>query len=702
MTENVNNNQWFHDILNRGLETFSEYWEIPRIMNTWQIEKTCRNGDIWVKQDFECLQRSQAADVSGLTTFMLLRAYLHQLLHSTEYSAYDLMMNWEKHKAEFQRLSEMRADLETPDALEILKEFERSVAAMGAHYKVEKQESLEKVITDPIEFGFLRFSAFESIERKLKPYQFLQGDGATEPLKVHSKIYEFWNINSLINAAARQLFDGVALCLVRDPKHFFASFFCIAVKAGETLTVLTDRNKGAHPKYNEMSRRPDRELSRRADENWFPYQLLDVEVSEDGKRLYEKERVGLVAYNQQLIPLADIGSLFPRQVIWLGILLDLIANRFGGKEPLQLPALSYTGEMIRRPDALVPPNSALVVAGKYKPLELPVITADDLTAERIAKNFQKPSYGTNRHVFERFKNQVPPEIFNIIGDKELKLLRESNSTIGEMKEKHWVCSEPESKIELHTFNPLDFGTPDELDKDRRWAARYNQISYIDYLAKKEFDEKRETICKWFDKKVRANRDNLLNYVAAMECNVELDLWKSSFEYRVHHQKRTGQKSLMDATPFPSKDEIGATSIVNILTVKNISVSNGIGYESRAENGGVRFGRFESKYRQGSKYICFSDDVSTASIGAIFEPETAAHLAILAGVEIDELPEQIRFWTLKEPYTGNYLLDRLDPEDWKMKDYFRSLKFHVVFIISKTYLNNLRKEHGFPRFDWSTL
>ena len=41
-----------------------------------------------------------------------------------------------------------------------------------------------------------------------------------------------------------------------------------------TITVLTDRNPGAHPAYERMSRRPDRNFSRRAAQHWFPYDLV--------------------------------------------------------------------------------------------------------------------------------------------------------------------------------------------------------------------------------------------------------------------------------------------------------------------------------------------------------------------------------------------------------------------------------------------
>lgn len=686
------NNQWFHDILNRGLETFVKYWDYERIEKRWKEKGVCSNGDIYVKRDVERLQDAISYDETGLTAYMMLRAYLYRLLKNTSFSAFDLIVNWESEKVYLEKFAEMRAELEEPDALKVYDEFKETLREMTRHYEAKNADGIEAVLSDKIALPFLRFSALQSFEKKLKPYQFLQGDGTKEKLFVHKKVYEFWNINSLINAAARQLFDGVALCVIRDPEHFFASFFCIAIKAGETLTVLTDRFKGAHPRYNEMSRRPDRDFDERAGENWFPYQLLGAELSADGKRLFEKKRESLVPFQTELVPIADIGELEPEQVLWLGFLLDLTAKRFGGEKPLQLPALTYTGEMIRTPDALVPPSSSLILQGKYKPLDLPALKPEEITAEKTAANFEKPSYGINRHVFDRFKDQVPPEVYNIVGAKEVKLLQETGG--GLLQEKVattvWRPKETEPKIELRHFSPLDFGTPEELEKDRVWTARFNQISYIKALAEKEFNETRAEVCAWYEEKVRANVNNLLYAAATMEMIAEVGLWKSDWSYRM--------KFAPNGDSFPSKDE-PKISTENLLKIWSWKKVRGIGLWNyrRKEQGDVPFAE-EKEYAP--YYYCYGGGLVSANVAAVFTPSEASHLAIFAGCEVEDLPPQIRYWKKNAPYVGNSILDRLDPEDWYLKDFFRNLDFHVSFAFSKSYFNNLRKNYGFEKVDWS--
>jgi hypothetical protein len=705
MTENANQkNQWFQDIVNRGLQTFVDYWGYDATIKKWNSGRGISN--YYVIENVEHLNNAQLYDPTGLTTFGMLRGHLHETMQGESITYFDLLKNWAKFQKTFSEFRQMNDELESADALEVWATFEQSIRDMGAHYKATEPDALERVIKDTTVLPFIRYSAFSSVEKKLRVNQFLQGDGTTEPFKVHGKIFEFWNINSLIRAAATAQFNGAALCLIRDSEHEFASFFCFAVKAGEVLTILHDKAQVSHPEYNSMSRRPDRDLRSRAEENWFPYQLLEIEPTGEGDRLKMKDRNQLVKYQDELVPLADIGSLDAEQIIWLGSILDLIAKKYGGAQPKLESSLSYTVEMIRRPDALVPAESSLIVQDKYKPLELPVIKAAELTAEtaKTKADFEKPSYGHNRHVFERFKHIVPDEALNLIGGDERKLLRESNSELGKMVKKDVWSKEPDTYVvPLKTFSPLEFGTPEQIERDRYWFARYNQISIIDNAAQREFAEKSVEVCKWYKQKVRANKNNLLNAVAALECVVEVGLWRSDYrviwEMEQKIRKENPDEKFVHITSFPFKDEIVKTKFENILSVWMIDSKTSLWHQTREDAGDVWFGGWENyPYR----YVCLDDLWTRAGVAAFFTPTESAHLAILAGVEIDELPEQIRFWNKSDPYVGNSILDRLDPEDWILEDYFKKLNFHVTFTMSKTFINNLRKEHGFPRVKWAEI
>ena len=148
-------------------------------------------------------------------------------------------------------------------------------------------------------------------------------------------------------AAATRMPSGVSLNLIRHPDGY-QSYFCFVIRNGGNLFVLTDVPEYSHPLQGMMSRRPDRELDRRASRNWFPYDLLGIEYNEESGRLYFKqtEQRGLVAYQHAALPLKPIAELPPPELVWVSMMFDLIVEKFW-RRGYKAPQLSYTAEMLK-------------------------------------------------------------------------------------------------------------------------------------------------------------------------------------------------------------------------------------------------------------------------------------------------------------------------------------------------------------------
>jgi hypothetical protein len=106
-----------------------------------------------------------------------------------------------------------------------------------------------------------------------------------------------------------------------------------AVRNGENITILTDREEGPHPMHWKMARRPDRMMEKRWDKNYFPYDLLDLEPIKDEegniKGYNPGKHEGLVPYNLDAANIALIASLAPAEFMWLSLMLERIQKRFG-------------------------------------------------------------------------------------------------------------------------------------------------------------------------------------------------------------------------------------------------------------------------------------------------------------------------------------------------------------------------------------
>jgi hypothetical protein len=223
-------------------------------------------GGCRARDQIDALNKSRECDPSGLTTFMMLRGLLDQYLADEVHvlrQGPDRAPG-EGHRADAADQGAPRRPGDSPRSSRSSTPSSKRILDAAAHYGVKPATAWRSPSQGPARrqvqpAGFIRRDALRSIET-LEAHQFTQGKGDPAPLQINRKVFEFWNINSILRAMQAQDFPGISMCLIRDPM-VLESFFVFAVRNGDTLTVLTDRENRDHPAQARMSRRPDRTLS---------------------------------------------------------------------------------------------------------------------------------------------------------------------------------------------------------------------------------------------------------------------------------------------------------------------------------------------------------------------------------------------------------------------------------------------------------
>lgn len=473
-----------------------------------------------------------------------------------------------------------------------------------------------------------------------------------------------------------QKVSGISLCLIRDPEEALHSYFIFAIRNGTTMTILTDREKIAHPAQNRMSRRPDRTLSQRASRNWFPYRLLDLKTDKEEKRIFANHRNQLVPINVNAVSLLGIRDLEAEEFVWATLMFDLIRDKFWHQD-FRLPELSYTGEMIVEPQALVGSSGALVAEGLYRPLELPPLTNADVTAESTKDQWDSAPVGFNRWMVDRYGSQVPDVVLNPVGAEAKNLITAQAASTLPVEVDHWKKIVP---LEFETMSAITFGTKAQIERDRVWVARMNQMVAIQRLAEEEYKQEKHTVLSWYRDHVQANLETLL--CAAAKGELILPDWKAAL------------------MPRGERDDKSSTKRRNVLRQGiGKTLSKAFPYDDvwRVD---VHFGKIDY---QTDQHLCVERDL-VASVFTVIWPSCPEALAILAGTSVEELPWPLRSWYKDEPYMGNHILDRLDPEDWKlfnpwMPGRHGGLNLAICISHSKQALHARRKQLGLPRKEY---
>jgi hypothetical protein len=669
--------------LNLLLDRGFELWQ--RIVGH-DPERRRFNHEQWdLRDQANDLQEARRLDPTGITAFMLLKTFSLQYITEEKVSAMDLIVGLtEEQEDRIEALRGLYNFLQKPLVDAIVEGFIGSVRAATKHYGIDHKD-LEAWLSDYHWMATLRRDALKSFE-KLEAHQFFHGKpGASDRVFYNTKVMEFWNIPSLVRAMQAQGLHGVkgvTLCLVRDPEALH-SFFVIAVVNGESLTILTDRQKFTHPLEKKMSRRPDKGFIRRAEQQWFPYELVKVAVSADERSLYAEARTAIVPINAKAVELSDFSSLHPADAIWLSLLFELVCWKYL-EENLALPETSYTGEMVREPYLLIAARQQAIVpvsnAVAYKPLEARKLTRADVTAETTKEQWGRPPVGHNEWMIDRYGEKVPEEVLNVIGEQEREQVE---NAIGLAPTKDNFLARWERPRFVQAFDPLTFGTAVEVENDRVWAARYNQCKVIQKHALDEFEATKDAMRGWLEMHFQAQKEWLI------EQGVRGELYTDILEQPNEREN-----------PFPWEPVPLEPRRVNMVSVR-------IGRHPYAKyEMGLPYKAYTlSRFRQNPwGYACAATDINATHYHVRVRPEDAKSLALLAGVDVSEMPWQLQRWTRsKEPqYTGNHILNRCDPSDWVLENpWCEETRFHIciIFSLSKRHVNTRRKELSLPPIDW---
>lgn len=628
--------------------------------------------DYDLKKHVDNLNEARVLDTTGTTAILLLRGLFEDYVKEKSFSVHALLYAQEKIEKTVGQLRAFHALISQAPCEEAVVTFRGTLRKAAVHYGYDLGK-LKDLLASERQLGDLRLAASRSLE-KLATHQFTQGARDPKPLQYNRQIFEFSSVNSFVHAIRHQMVSGITLALIRGSDACQA-YFVLGLRNGETTTILTDYQEGEHPEYHNMTRRPDRRLDARARQHWFPYQLLNEDPV---KR--KKNKTAIVPLDAKAVPIEEVSNLEPAEFVWLTLLFDLVAGKFD-RDDYKTPDLSYTAEMAVTPHALVEATSAIVLAGHYKPLVLSKLTVETTTPDRAGN--EKP-LGHNAWLEDRYRHRVPEILLDVVGERRaLEVGKAAQKLLpGKIKTENlpekrrqpgvigWGPDRRVDPIVPQALDPTYFGTAKDIERNRTWYARVNLIQGVQRLAVADFAAKRHLILSWYRKRVERNMAFIWKAVATGKLVAPMTQWKSREDHG-----------------FPADDELRWKE-GNILHQKQAPKYNPF-YTNRDP---VTFGGWD---RDKGHNVCAIDPPTRANVFTEIAPDNPRALALLMGIPEKKLPWPLQHWTTREPYTGNSILDRIDPQDSRLDDPWRHLDLRLSITLSKRAYNRLRKEHGLP-------
>lgn len=670
------------DCIVRALELWVDITGVDPNANGWAT-----SAEWEIKHINDELKESIELDPSKITTMMMLDYFVRDYLSNRTFSVLSILEEYNILTDYLQKSREILDILNSSEVIEAKQAFQNSVIASLQHYGVTNEETFS-LATDLHALAFLRRDALRSME-KLECHQFLQGEPDDAHPIYFDMVYEFWNINSLIQSMMKIPRSGITLNLIRDP-HEMSSFFVFGIRNGGTLSILTDRPKNKYPLAKFKQRRPDRSLASRVWRHHFPYDLMGLEFFDGGRSAYvnQKKSQAIAPYQVNSHPMKKISELNPDEIIWIAMMFSQIDLKFW-EQNFKSKELSYTGDMLLNQTVLLSVTKNLpILIDQYQVLQSAPLTNLDLTYDSAFKEDWGGGHSDkNRWMEERYQHQLDsPDLFNLIDDNtDSKLLytAENEEELSEIFRNKYdigqVGHHNIMKVQRSTLNNLPFwdertidqmnaslqamdstyfGTADEVIANQRWSARYNKAKLIEQAARKEYHERESDIRSWFENAILNNMEFLLSSIAKGELVADKNI-------------KTNHENILSL--FSKFGDYKFLSRTNSSCLKDYEVHG-------------------TKEKYPSKYLCLVNG-RPASIFAKFNPRNAYDLAVMCGCQFSELPDILQYWRMDGVWTLSSESSRSDPMESEIRNPWSKINFDVLLHLSKSGYNQLCKQHG---------
>ena len=593
---------------------------------SYTINMSGRLSDFDIKRMNDKIKEALKYDATGIFADAYLSEYFEKFIADKNFSVKEMLANPETESflADARLLQNALAESDSANMI-------RSDAEKAMNFYGMSAEELS--LSDIIE---IRTSAERCMNGKLRTLQFSSGISSESGFKMSKDIYMYRDIDAMLYCAADNVLDGVSLGYIRDEESLTDSYFAFIIKNGRNLYLLTDKPKYGHPLMSGYRRCPGRDMSRRIEDNMFPYSsVANIDTSDlwGSGRYGTKETDDKNALEIMENPRIKIGTfedMEKHEAFWAVLMISMIKDKFYKKVPQY--ELSYTGSMIQT-NKIEASGYALAIRSALPVMKLHDIASIDDTADCGCED----GYTVLNYIVGKYKDRVDKDLLNVIADTDEYVL---------VDKKYTYNSGFMNSDVIHPVKAFDLstacGTKEEIEADQKWMARYNYAAQIQKLAEDDYEQHKQSISLTVGNKIiPRTREICKSFVKGELSNCA--------------RKQTFSVWCNDSTWADYK----------------------FGY---------------SNYSNKSDMKCtFSG--KTPSVALTINPKNLDELAFICGCKKEELPEQIQHWKEGTGHYGNELLNRIDPMSFKLSDPFQNMTFKVVILLSKKEYINICDEAG---------
>ncbi|WP_196160985.1 hypothetical protein [Reinekea sp. G2M2-21] len=649
-----------------------------KALASWQtLIEACGQRPNEIKFDLEpgmslwgmnrALNASLEIDPSGMLMMALIDQYRGKLLDRTLISVMEVISGSKRIeliRREYEALNDVLKGSGFIGVWESRKAF---IADALTYYspEVESQQAINQLAQ-------ISFDALNQV-KQLERLVIQPGAVSDHPLKYNNLIYRFPSTSTVI-AAAKDMPEGISLGAI-IPKESAYSYFVLIVKSGQHVSVFSDAAKEDHPLQRTM-RRNDRSQVDRISKSGFPYELLDITVR-DGERSMK------IQTNDRDLPspLTDVpviglvGQILPESLLFLHLMFESIDSE---RHILNDYPLATSTDLVQIGTVS---NSNCPTPAHHQPLQLSSYASKSVS--RVAFNQTQPKIKRGTNYRQWLEDLLSDRVHAYTGNEYLRSSTHDVLTLDTpypSTDEFTPFDRKRSTLRFATLPNDRLATHKQVAADAAWLARYNFAQTLEYIANLDYLENIDEMRTW----IRDRAGQILKSESNPQMLKALvdpgQAWACYSAEDIQWLEQYAGANAGFAEMWGSADE-KLTPYWHFKTKRD---------------GHYHIPDFEKLTRHNSQ----NDDVpcfftgEEARVFARISVNNPILIAALTGVSIDDLPVRLRHIAMVG-YTGNNILDRLDPVE-SIKTKYDRTSFKICVPMSMKGLNEQRTKLGLEK------
>lgn len=478
--------------------------------------------------------------------------------------------------------------------------------------------------------------------------QFYKGIFSDKRPIFSQNIYEFKNINELVSTLANTNEEAlITLNLIKNDEIQYESFFTFGIKNGQNIYLLNDKNKEKNPLKKFRTRKADKSFYQKVNDSFFPYDdVFDLQQNTRGGLFFNNENTlsdfGLTKnfFHKIIKPIKDLNA---ENIIWIYLMFEYMEKTYF-KNKVDLP-LNYSGALIYNKELDCKNKTALAIFNKNN-ININLVTTEDVLSDKELNIWDRKPTKKNMWIEKKFEKEIDSNNLNLIEQtNQTKFIEYKNYS----KTSREILTIKENFLSLKLD---DFGTINEIKNHKLFIARYNKALMIKAKHIESFNSTKQQIIDWYCKKLKENKNRIYKYLAEGELNVTRNVYSFNDQ---------------------------SSNIENILKKSLNTVDFSVNHYH-----GFLLNDNDNKNPDNSNLLLF-----------VFNVINSEAISKLLNIAEKDLPDELKYFTVDEPYEGNSILEHLDPMDYVVKNLWNTLKLSVKIYLTKSEYNELRKQYKLP-------